>query len=108
MEKSPPEKQAVRVTIFSRTYTLRTSGDPAALEALAASVDELLLSIADKSPEADTTRIAVLACLRLADKVRDLEGELKEIHELRRQLQDKTERVNGMLDRLISVASDAR
>ena len=108
MENSPPEKQAVRVTILSRPYTLRTSGDPREVEALAASVDQLLLSIAGKAPDADTTRIAVLACLHLADKVRSLEGELKDIHQLRRQLEDKTGRVNAMLDRLLSAAGEAR
>ena len=108
METSPPEKHAVRVTILSRPYTLRTSGDPREVEALAESVDQLLLSIAGKAPDADTTRIAVLACLHLADKVRELEGELKDIHQLRRQLDEKTERVNGMLERLISAAGEAR
>jgi cell division protein ZapA len=108
MEKSPPEKQAVRVTILSRAYTLRTSGDPREVEALAESVDQLLLSIAGKSPDADTTRIAVLACLHLADRVRELERELSEIHQLRRQLTEKTDRVNGMLDRLISAAGEAQ
>lgn len=73
------EKQPVRVTILSRPYTLRTAGDPQEVEAVAASVNELMLAIAGKAPNADSTHIAVLACLHLADRVRDLERELSEI-----------------------------
>ena len=43
------------------------------VEEVAASVNDLMLSIASKSPNADSTRIAVLACLHLADRLRTLE-----------------------------------
>lgn len=105
MENATPEKQTVRVTILSRPYTLRTSGDPHEVEAVAASVNELMLSIAGKAPDADSTRIAVLACLHLADKVRALEGELAGVQDLRQRLNEKTERVAGLLDQLIDSCS---
>ena len=105
MENTTPEKQTVRVTILSRPYTLRSSGDPREVEAVAASVNELMLSIAGKAPDADSTRIAVLACLHLADKVRSLEGELSKVQQLRRSLDEKTERVSGLLDQLIDSCS---
>jgi cell division protein ZapA len=75
MERSTPEKQPVRVTvtILSRPYTLLASGDPKEVEEVAASVNELMLSIASKSPNADSTRIAVLACMHLADRLRAIE-----------------------------------
>ncbi len=76
MDTSNPEKQAVRVTILSRPYTLRTSGDPKEVEAVAASVDELMLNIASRAPNADSTHIAVLACLHLADSLQALERDL--------------------------------
>ena len=104
MENSS-DKKNVRVTILSRPYTLRTSGDPRDVEQVAASVDELMLSIAGKAPDADSTRIAVMACLHLADRVRQLERELAGVHTIRRELDAKTERVSGMLDRLISAAT---
>src|SRR5437763_15530387 len=72
------DKQSVRVTILSRPYTLRVSGDPREVEAVAASVNDLMLSIAGRVPDADSTRIAVLACLHLADKLRALE---KQVHQ---------------------------
>ena len=64
-----------------------------------------MLSIAGKAPDADSTRIAVLACLHLADKVRSLEGELSKVQQLRRSLDEQTERVSGLLDQLIDSCS---
>jgi cell division protein ZapA len=72
------DKQSVRVTILSRAYTLRVAGDPREVEAVAAAVNDLMLSIAGRAPDADSTRIAVLACLHLADKLRALEKEVRE------------------------------
>src|ERR1035441_10090637 len=74
MENSAPDRQQVRVTILSRPYTLLTSGDSREVEEVAASVNELMLSIAGKAPNADSTRIAVLACLHLADRLRTHRG----------------------------------
>ena len=105
MENVTPEKQTVRVTILSRSYTLRTAGDPRDVEAVAASVNELMLSIAGKAPDADSTRIAVMAALHLADKVKALETELAGVRELRQRLDEKTERVAGLLDQLIDSCS---
>jgi cell division protein ZapA len=96
-----PEKQPVRVTILSRSYTLLASGDPREVEAVAASVDELMLSIAAKAPNADSTRIAVLACLHLADRLRSLESDLSR---LKQQVSRKSEEFSVLLDRAILTA----
>jgi cell division protein ZapA len=93
------EKQPVRVTILSRPYTLLASGDPHEVEAVAASVNDLMLSIAAKAPNADSTRIAVLACLHLADQLKTLETELAE---LRQRKDTKSGEYAAMLERLIS------
>jgi cell division protein ZapA len=79
--ESVAEKQSVRVTILSRPYVLRTADDPRQVEALAGSVNELMLSIAGRAPNADSTHIAVLACLHLADKLRLLEHEFASVKE---------------------------
>ena len=81
MAASPPEKRPVRVTILSQPYTLLTAGDPREVEELARGVDELMLSIAGKSPNSDSTRIAVLACLHLADRLHSLEQDLSRLKE---------------------------
>ncbi len=98
-----PTKQPVRVTILSRSYTLRTSGDPREVEALAASIDELMLGIASKAPNADSTHIAVLACLHLADSLRETE---RELGEFKARVGQKSERFAGLLDRLITSAGE--
>jgi cell division protein ZapA len=102
--ESPSEKQAVRVTILSRPYTLLAAGDPREVEEVAASVDELMLSIAAKAPNADSTRIAVLACLHLADKLRTLE---RDLNLLRQRVDRKSEEFAGMLEQLIASAGES-
>jgi cell division protein ZapA len=77
----PPEKQPVRVVILSQPYTLLATGDPREVEKVAREVDELMLSIAARQPNADSTRIAVLACLHLADRLRSLERDLAGLKE---------------------------
>jgi cell division protein ZapA len=93
------EKQPVRVTILSRPYTLLASGDPREVEAVAESVNDLMLSIAGKVPAADTTRIAVLACLHLADQLRLAERELAE---LRQRKDTRSGEYAAMLEKLIA------
>jgi cell division protein ZapA len=99
----PADKQPVRVTILSRPYVLRTAGDPREVERVAASVDELMLNIASRAPNADSTHIAVLACLHLADKMRQLETELGQFKE---RVDRKSEEFAGMLEQLIASARD--
>ncbi len=90
MESSSPERQTVEVTILSRQYKLMVA-DPRETEEVAASVNELMLSIAGKAPNADSTRIAVLACLHLADKLRAAEKQLQ-------SFEDKSERFALLLE----------
>lgn len=98
MEGNTPEKQAVRVTILSRPYTLLTSGNTQEVEEIAASVNDLMLSIAAKAPNADSTRIAVLACLHLADKLRTLERDLTLLKE---RVDRKSVEFAGILEQLL-------
>lgn len=75
MQDSGADKKVVRVTIFQQPYSLRTSGDPAETEALAEAVDSLMNRIASRTSGADPSRVAVLACLHLADQLRQLQRE---------------------------------
>jgi cell division protein ZapA len=103
MENSPPDKQQVRVTILSRPYTLLTSGDSHEVEEVAASVNELMLSIAAKAPNADSTRIAVLACLHLADKLREAERGYAGLKQL---VDRKSEEFSGLLEQVMDEDGD--
>ncbi len=77
----PAGKQPVRVTILNQPYSLLAQGDPRDVEEVARSVDELMTSISGKAKTADSTRIAVLACLHLADRLRSLERDLTALKE---------------------------
>lgn len=101
MAASTPEKHPVRVTILSQQYTLLTAGDPREVEELAHSLDELMLSIAAKSPNADSTRIAVLACLHLADRLHSLEQDLNHLKE---RVDRKTEEFAWLLEQALEGA----
>jgi|SwirhisoilCB2_FD_contig_71_2130552_length_1374_multi_2_in_0_out_0_4 cell division protein ZapA len=99
-----PDKQSVRVTILSRAYTLRVAGDPRETEAVAAKVNDLMLSIAGRAPDSDSTRIAVLACLHLADKLRALE---QENLQLKRQATGASKELAGLVEQLVAAVEDA-
>ena len=99
MESTPPEKQAVRVTILSRPYVVRTAGDPREVEEVARGVDELMLNIAGRAPNADSTHIAVLACMHLADKLRTAERDLET---LKQRVDRKSGEFANLLEQVIS------
>ena len=98
MAASTPEKRPVRVTILSQSYTLLTAGDPREVEELARYLDELMLSIAAKSPNADSTRIAVLASMHLADRLHSLEQDLNRLKE---RVDRKTGEFTEMLEQAL-------
>jgi len=64
------ERQPVKVTILNQSFTLLTAGDPREMIDLANEVDKLMNSIARRSPNLDSTRVAVFACLQLAGQLR--------------------------------------
>jgi cell division protein ZapA len=70
-------KQPIRVHIFNQTYTLLADDDENEVQSLAHEIDALMTSIANRSSSGDSTRVAVLACLHLADKLRSAEKRLK-------------------------------
>jgi len=95
MQSGGTEKKPVRVTIFHQPYTLRAPGDPGEVEALARSVDDLMGGIASKTGEGDPARVAVLACLHLADRLSALERRLAEVHE---RIEGKSRHLAELLD----------
>lgn len=72
----PRERKTVRVTIYNQPYTLAVSGEPGEVEALANRIDTLMTGIAQRAGNVDGMKVAVLACLELADRTRAMEQEL--------------------------------
>jgi cell division protein ZapA len=91
------EKRPVRVSIFNQSYTLLAS-EPGEVEQLAATVDELMASISSHAGTTDSTRVAVLSCLHLADRLRILEAELGA---LQARVNTKTAQLSLMLDQVM-------
>ena len=81
MDAPDTSKHTVRITIFNQTYTVSTLGNPRDTEELAHEIDELMSSIARRAGNLDSTRTAVLACLHLADRLRNAERQLGSLRE---------------------------
>ncbi|SRR5579883_715585 len=94
-----PGRKAVRVNIFNQTYTLAATDEPGEVEALAHTVDDLMIEIAKRSGTADTSRIAVLACMHMADRLRAIERELAA---LKSRVDEKSRQFSLLLDQAAS------
>ena len=90
---------SVRVTIFNQSYSLLASGEePGRVEELAHRVDDLMQDIASKGGNIDSTRVAVLACLHLADRLQAAEEDLAK---LRDDVSSKAREFSLLLDEAI-------
>jgi cell division protein ZapA len=90
-------RQPVRVQIFNQSYSLVVDSDPREVQEIAREVDDLMATIASRNSSVDSTRVAVLACLHLADK----------LHAARKQLQsfeDKSGRIATLLEEALEEA----
>jgi len=92
------EKHAVQVTVFNQSYTLRVSGDEREVQDLADRVDQLMHAVASRSGTADSLRVAVLACLHLADRLRSLERDLAS---LKQRVDAKSEEFGALLEEVL-------
>jgi len=90
-------RQPVRVQIFNQSYSLLVDGDPNEVQEIAQQVDELVASIASRTSSSDSTRVAVLACLHLADKLRAAEKQLQ-------LFEDKSGRIATLLEEALDQA----
>jgi cell division protein ZapA len=96
--ESTPERKSVRVTIFNQTYTLAATEDAGEIEALAHTIDVLMTEIAQRAGNVDGNRVAVLACLHLADRLREIERELVGI---KARIGQKARQFSLLLDKAI-------
>jgi cell division protein ZapA len=96
--ESAAGRKTVRVTIFNQSYTLAATDDGGEVEALAHSVDDLMMEIAQRAGNVDSNRVAVLACLHLADRLRTAELALGD---LKSHVGDKAREFSLLLDKAI-------
>jgi cell division protein ZapA len=92
------ERKTVKVTIFNQTYSLAATDEEGEVEALAHSIDELMTSIATRAGNVDSNRVAVLACLHMADRLRSMERELADLKD---RVDKKSLQFSVLLDQVI-------
>ena len=80
------------VEIYGTTYHVRAGSDPSHLESLAQIVDGKMREIAGRTATVETSRIAILAALNLADELVRARGQ--------KQSKEISEQAHGLLDRL--------
>lgn len=103
--KQPPTKDAnnnsVRVEIFDQPYNLRGS-DPEYILKLAEYVDSKMRAVSEQTHTVDTSRLAVLAALNIAD----------EFHLIKRKIDggstDYRQRAQHLAEALDEVLEDKR
>ena len=92
------QRKTVRVTIFHQQYTLAATDQEGEIESLAEEVDDLMVEIAKQAGNVDTSRVAVLACLELVDRLRSAE---REHSGLQARVNGKTREFASLLDRAL-------
>ncbi len=95
-------EQVTTVTIYNRTYHVRSGGDPEHVLRLARFVDEKMLELSEHTSTVDTLKIAVLAALNIADEYVAAQDELEN---LRRALSESSERITERIDSVLDSAS---
>lgn len=92
---------SVRIAIYDQEYHVKGSLNPAYLEELAQYVDGKMRSIATRSHNVDSLRVAVLAALNIADEYHQLKSKYEATT---RQVEQKFGEYNQALDRLLKPA----
>ncbi len=88
-------RKTVRVTIFNQSYTLSAGTDAGEVESIAHTVDDLMTDLARHAGTTDPTRLAVLASMHMADRLRSIE---KELSELKSRVNEKSREFSILLD----------
>jgi len=96
---NPPEP--IRIQIFDQEYNVKGSLNPGYLEELAQYVDGKMRSIATRSHNVDTVRVAVLAALNIADEYHQMKARYEATT---LQVEQKVGEYNEALDRLLKPA----
>jgi cell division protein ZapA len=75
-------KNRLTVEIYGQQYHLTGKASPGHMRQVASHVDEKMRQIADKNPRLDTTKLAVLSAVNIADDYLRLKQEHDEIMHL--------------------------
>jgi cell division protein ZapA len=73
--------EGVKVEIYDQSYFMRGELDPEYIRKLAEFVDSRMRSIAMRTRNADTMRVAVLAALNIADECHQLRSRVAQVEQ---------------------------
>lgn len=96
------DEQITTVTIFNRTYQLRSEGDPEYVRRLAALIDQKMVELSTSTPTVDTVKLAILAALSIADQYIALKDQQDQ---LKKRVLDSTQRMRSMLKPFLEIES---
>ena len=88
----------VRVKIYDREYTLRTTGEPERLHLLCQELDRKMREVAASSGSVDTLKVAILAGLSLAEELSRIREELQKMDE---SLSKRSQECASLLERAL-------
>lgn len=78
----------MKVEIFDQAYNIQTDGDESRLRRVASFLDEKMRAVAESTRQVDSTRVAVLAALNIADELFTLRTRQEEVEgPLRRRVE---------------------
>lgn len=108
MSRQAAEEGPTPVAIYGRTYHLRGSENGDYLTELAAVVDGKMREAADATGTADTLKVAILACLNLADECLRARrgGPFPEVPEVDAETDRRLARMISMLDEALAERGD--
>ncbi len=92
---------SIRIVIYGQEYNIKGSLNSSYLEELARYVDGKMHSIATRSGNVDSLRVAVLAALNIADEYHQMKSRYETTT---RQVEKKVVEYNEALDRLLKPA----
>lgn len=73
------QKNRLQITIFGQQYNIVGNASSSYMRMIASNVDDKMRQIADAKPRIDTTKIAVLAAVNIADEYFKLKQEYDEL-----------------------------
>jgi cell division protein ZapA len=92
----------MKVEIFDQTYNVQADGDESYLRSVASFVDEKMRAVAESTRQVDSTRVAVLTALNVADELFALR---KRLEEMEGPLRQRVERCVRLTEKVLEASS---
>lgn len=92
----------MKVEIFDQTYNVQADGDETHLRNVASFVDEKMRAVAESTRQVDSTRVAVLTALNIADELFAIR---KHQEEIEGPLQQRIQRCIRLTEKVLEASS---